>query len=159
MYSVDMIGHGLSDKPLDRDYEISTYVEHLLDLFDTLGFDRVMLSGESLGGWVVDHASWWGTRDRVDVLVLNTPGGLNAEPEVMERLKRMTLDAVSPPDPGEGPEARRVAVQGPLDESRPTSSRPGSASTPSPATGRRLRRSSASRRWRSASGTCFAPRT
>ena len=43
------------------------------------------------------HASWWGTRARVERLVLNTPGGLNAEPEVMERIKRMTLDAVSPP--------------------------------------------------------------
>src|SRR5437588_13055498 len=50
--AVDMIGHGLSDKPVDRDYAIGTYVTHLLDLFDTLDFDRVNLSGESLGGWV-----------------------------------------------------------------------------------------------------------
>jgi 2-hydroxy-6-oxonona-2,4-dienedioate hydrolase len=96
VFSVDMIGHGLSDKPLDRDYEIATYVDHVLDFFDTLGYDRVLLSGESLGGWVsarlvIKHP------DRVERLVLNTPGGLNAEPEVMARLKKMTLDAVSPP--------------------------------------------------------------
>jgi len=94
--SIDMIGHGLTDKPLDRDYEIATYIEHALDFMDTLGLDRVMLSGESLGGWVgarlaIKHP------DRVERLVLNTPGGLNAEPEVMERIKRMTMDAVSPP--------------------------------------------------------------
>jgi 2-hydroxy-6-oxonona-2,4-dienedioate hydrolase len=94
--SVDMIGHGLSDKPLDRDYEISTYVSHVLDLIDVLGLGRINLSGESLGGWAsarlaIQHP------EVVERLVLNTPGGLNAEPEVMERIKRMTLDAVSPP--------------------------------------------------------------
>jgi 2-hydroxy-6-oxonona-2,4-dienedioate hydrolase len=96
VFSIDMIGHGLSDKPLDRDYEISTYIQHTLDFMDTLGYERVLLSGESLGGWVgarltIAHP------ERVEKLVLNTPGGLNAEPEVMERIKRMTLDAVSPP--------------------------------------------------------------
>ncbi|MGI9051493.1 MAG: alpha/beta fold hydrolase [Ilumatobacteraceae bacterium] len=96
VYSIDMVGHGLSDKPLDVDYEIPTYVDHVLDFFDTVGIERALLSGESLGGWVgarltIKHA------DRVERLVLNTPGGLNAEPEVMARIKRMTLDAVSPP--------------------------------------------------------------
>src|SRR5829696_7453265 len=96
VYSIDMIGHGLSDKPLDRDYEIATYVEHVIGFLDTVGIDRVFLSGESLGGWVgarlaIKHP------ERVVRLVLNTPGGLNAEPEVMERIKRMTMDAVSPP--------------------------------------------------------------
>jgi len=96
VFAVDMIGHGLTDKPLDRDYEISTYVDHLLDLFDALGFDRVNLSGESLGGWTsIKLAAAHG--DRLDKLVLNTPGGLNAEPAVMERLKTMTLDAVTEP--------------------------------------------------------------
>jgi 2-hydroxy-6-oxonona-2,4-dienedioate hydrolase len=94
--AVDMIGHGLTDKPLDRDYEIPTYVDHLLDLFDALGFEKVHLSGESLGGWVsiklaASHP------DRLDKLVLNTPGGLTADQAVMDRLKTMTLDAVNEP--------------------------------------------------------------
>jgi 2-hydroxy-6-oxonona-2,4-dienedioate hydrolase len=94
--AVDMIGHGLTDKPLDRDYEIPTYVDHLLDLFDALGFEKVNLSGESLGGWVsiklaASHP------DRLDKLVLNTPGGLTADQAVMDRLKTMTLDAVNEP--------------------------------------------------------------
>lgn len=96
VYAMDMIGHGLSDKPLDRPYEIATYIRHVLDFLDCLGIDRVYLSGESLGGWVsarlvIEHA------DRVERLVLNTPGGLNADPVVMDRIRTMTLDAVSPP--------------------------------------------------------------
>ena len=158
VYSVDMIGHGLSDKPLDRDYELGTYVDHVLDFLDTLGLDRVLLSGESLGGWVsarlvIGHA------DRVERLVLNTPGGLNAEPEVMERIKRMTLDAVSPPtrekvqkrvewlfkDPVDGaPGPRRDALPDLLPAWLSRGAR---------------RRSCACRRWTCASATCCGPRT
>jgi 2-hydroxy-6-oxonona-2,4-dienedioate hydrolase len=96
VFSIDMVGHGFSDKPADRNYEIATYVRHVLEFMDTLGFDRVFLSGESLGPWVgarltIEHP------ERIEKLVMNTPGGLNAEPDVMERLKRLTLEAVSPP--------------------------------------------------------------
>jgi 2-hydroxy-6-oxonona-2,4-dienedioate hydrolase len=94
--SVDMIGHGFTDKPLDRDYEIPTYVDHLLDLMDALGLEKANLSGESLGGWVsIKLAS--AHPDRVDRLVLNTPGGLTADPVVLERFRNLTLDAVSEP--------------------------------------------------------------
>jgi 2-hydroxy-6-oxonona-2,4-dienedioate hydrolase len=94
--AVDMIGHGLTDKPLDRDYEIQTYVDHLLDLFDAFGFDRVNLSGESLGGWTAIKLAA-SHPDRLEKLVLNTPGGLTADQAVMDRLKTMTLDAVNEP--------------------------------------------------------------
>jgi 2-hydroxy-6-oxonona-2,4-dienedioate hydrolase len=50
-YSIDMVGHGYSSKP-DYDYEVDAYVEHLRSVINTLGFDRIYLSGESLGGWV-----------------------------------------------------------------------------------------------------------
>jgi 2-hydroxy-6-oxonona-2,4-dienedioate hydrolase len=94
--SVDMVGHGFTDKPMDRDYEIHTYVDHLIALMDTLGLEKVHLSGESLGGWAgiklaATHP------DRLHSLVLNTPGGLTADPAVMERLKTLTLDAVTAP--------------------------------------------------------------
>lgn len=96
VYAIDFVGHGLSAKPLDRSYEIDTYVEHVLDFMDAIGVQRARLSGESLGGWVA--AKLAGAHpERVEKLVLNTPGGLNAEPEVMARLKRMTLDAVTAP--------------------------------------------------------------
>jgi 2-hydroxy-6-oxonona-2,4-dienedioate hydrolase len=96
VYALDFIGHGLSDKPLDRSYEIETYVQHVLDFMDAVNAPRAHISGESLGGWVATKLAG-AHPDRVVKLVLNTPGGLNAEPEVMARLKAMTLDAVNEP--------------------------------------------------------------
>jgi 2-hydroxy-6-oxonona-2,4-dienedioate hydrolase len=92
----DFIGHGFSDKPLDRDYEIGTYVRHVVDLMDCMGIERASVSGESLGAWVavrllLSHG------DRVDRLVLNTPGGMNANPKAMESLRTLTRDAVTSP--------------------------------------------------------------
>lgn len=94
--AVDMLGHGFTDKP-DRNYEIVDYVEHLRDLIDALGVEKVHLSGESLGGWVA--ARFAATYpERIDRLVLNTAGGMIADPKVMERLKTLSLAAVRSPD-------------------------------------------------------------
>ena len=92
----DFIGHGFTDKPLDRNYEIPTYVQHVVDLLDCLGIENAALSGESLGAWVavrllLTHG------DRVNRLVLNTPGGMNANPKAMESLRTLTRDAVTNP--------------------------------------------------------------
>jgi 2-hydroxy-6-oxonona-2,4-dienedioate hydrolase len=92
----DFFGHGYSDKPLDVSYEIDYYVDQVLGLLDVLGAERAVLSGESLGGWVsarlaVRHP------ERVERLVLNTPGGLRADERVMQNLKRLTLEAVTEP--------------------------------------------------------------
>jgi len=94
--AVDMLGHGFTDKP-DRDYEVIDYVEHLKDLLDALGAEKAYISGESLGGWV---AARFAARypERVERLVLNTCGGLIADPAVMERLKTLSLNAVRNPD-------------------------------------------------------------
>jgi 2-hydroxy-6-oxonona-2,4-dienedioate hydrolase len=97
VYSIDMIGHGFSDKP-ERSYEIDTYVEHLVDFMDAEGLPRAHLSGESLGGWVAARfAALY--PDRVDHLVLNTAGGRTLDPNVMKRIKDLSLDAVQNPTP------------------------------------------------------------
>ena len=93
--ALDMIGHGFTDKP-DHPYEIKHYVRHLKDVIDAYGFERVHLSGESLGGWIVaqfaiEHP------ERVGKLVLNTAGGLNTDPAVMTRLREISLKAVQEP--------------------------------------------------------------
>jgi len=95
VYAIDMVGHGLSDKP-DVPYTIPVYVEHLLAFMDAAGLQTAHISGESLGGWV---AAWLATErpDRVNKLVLNTAGGLVANPEVMERIKTLSLAAVTNP--------------------------------------------------------------
>jgi 2-hydroxy-6-oxonona-2,4-dienedioate hydrolase len=91
-----MLGHGFTDKP-NRDYEIKDYVEHLRDVLDALGVEKAHISGESLGGWVA--ARFAATYpERVDRLVLNTAGGMIADPRVMERLKTLSLNAVRSPD-------------------------------------------------------------
>ncbi|MGQ3675151.1 alpha/beta fold hydrolase [Xanthobacter sp. TB0139] len=96
VFAVDMLGHGFTDKP-DRDYEIMDYVEHLRDLIDAIGVVKAHISGESLGGWVA--ARFAATYpERVDRLVLNTAGGMIADPKVMERLKTLSLAAVRSPD-------------------------------------------------------------
>jgi 2-hydroxy-6-oxonona-2,4-dienedioate hydrolase len=91
----DFPGHGWSTTTT-RDLEIDDYVEHLGGLLDVLGIERAHLSGESLGGWV---AVRFAARHpgRVDRLVLNTPGGTMATPEVMERIRLLSQAAADDP--------------------------------------------------------------
>jgi len=100
----DMVGHGWSDLP-DRPYTIDVLSDHLLGLMDALGIESAHFSGESLGGWVV---AWTAAHhpDRVDRLVLNTPGNIANKPEVMARLRESTMAAVQ--DPSEATVRKRV---------------------------------------------------
>ncbi|BCL32228.1 alpha/beta fold hydrolase [Streptomyces aurantiacus] len=100
----DMVGHGWSDLP-DRPYTVDVLSDHLLGVMDALGVPRAHLSGESLGGWV---AAWTAAHhpERVERLVLNTPGNIANKPEVMARLRDSTLAAVR--DPSEETVRRRV---------------------------------------------------
>ncbi|MCK0090544.1 alpha/beta fold hydrolase [Rhodococcus sp. F64268] len=91
----DFPGQGYTTQT-DRDLEIDAYVGHLAALLDDLDLDRVHLSGESLGGWVaikfaVKHPG------RLDRVVLNTPGGTMAAPEVMARIRDLSQAAADDP--------------------------------------------------------------
>ncbi len=96
-FAFDLIGHGWSDKPVDG-YEIADYGAHVLAVMQALGHDRAHLSGESLGGWV---AAWVALHhpEAVERLVLNTSGGWTAHPEVMDRIKRLSMEAARDPTP------------------------------------------------------------
>ena len=94
-WAIDLIGHGWSAKPA-ADREVRHYVDHVLRFLDAIGVARAAVSGESLGGWVaarlaIDHP------DRVERLVLNTAGGSQADPKVMERLRSLSMRAVEDP--------------------------------------------------------------
>jgi 2-hydroxy-6-oxonona-2,4-dienedioate hydrolase len=93
----DYPGHGYTSTAT-ADLEIGTYVEHLVALLDALGIDRAHLCGESLGGWVAVKAAA-ACPDRVARLVLNTPGGTMARPEVMERIRNLSQAAADDPTP------------------------------------------------------------
>jgi 2-hydroxy-6-oxonona-2,4-dienedioate hydrolase len=95
-WAIDMVGHGFTDRP-GHPLEVEHYVEHLIAFLDAIGVDRVHLSGESLGGWVatraaIDHSG------RIDRLVLNTAGGSQADPVVMERIRTLSMAAAENPD-------------------------------------------------------------
>ncbi|MFC4943582.1 alpha/beta fold hydrolase [Pseudonocardia sp. GCM10023141] len=93
----DYPGHGYSTTATS-DLEIGAYVEHLLGLLAVLGIDRAHLCGESLGGWVAIKVAA-AHPGRVARLVLNTPGGTMATPEVMERIRSLSQAAADDPTP------------------------------------------------------------
>jgi 2-hydroxy-6-oxonona-2,4-dienedioate hydrolase len=91
----DYPGHGYTTHST-ADLELPHYVDHLAGLMDALGVDRAHLNGESLGGWVaVKFAA--AHPGRVRKLVLNTPGGTMARPEVMERIRSLSQAAADDP--------------------------------------------------------------
>lgn len=92
----DSVGHGYSDKP-NIDYEIPQYAAHVLAVMKALGRRRALVSGESLGGWVASYMAIHHP-ETVERLVLNTTGGWTAHPEVMARVKALSMRAVERPD-------------------------------------------------------------
>jgi 2-hydroxy-6-oxonona-2,4-dienedioate hydrolase len=72
--AVDMLGHGLTDKP-DGSYLLPAYVEHLRAVLRATGAGEAHLVGQSLGGWV---AAWLALEqpEAVRTLTLVTTAGL-----------------------------------------------------------------------------------
>lgn len=71
----DYVGHGLSEKKTDIEYQIADYVEQLRELMDVMGIDKAHISGESLGG-VVTGTFATTYPERIDRAILNTTGGI-----------------------------------------------------------------------------------
>jgi 2-hydroxy-6-oxonona-2,4-dienedioate hydrolase len=93
----DYPGHGYTTFS-EHDLELPDYLAHLDGLLDALGLDQVHLNGESLGGWIaVKYAA--SRPERVRRLVLNTPGGTMARPEVMARIRDLSQAAADEPSP------------------------------------------------------------
>jgi 2-hydroxy-6-oxonona-2,4-dienedioate hydrolase len=91
----DYPGHGYTTHAR-ADLELPDYVDHLASLMDALGVGHAHLNGESLGGWdAVKFAAAHPGRTRK--LVLNTPGGTMARPEVMERIRSLSQAAADDP--------------------------------------------------------------
>lgn len=96
LHAIDMLGHGWTGKP-DRPYEIADYVDHLGAYLDAVGVERAHVVGESLGGWVGARLAT--TRPgRVRTLQLLCAGGTVANPEVMDRIRTSTKQAVESDD-------------------------------------------------------------
>jgi len=93
----DFPGHGYSTMATS-DLEIDHYVSHLEKLMSVLGIETAHLCGESLGGWVAVKFAAAHPARVLDV-VLNTPGGTMATPEVMERIRSLSQAAADDPSP------------------------------------------------------------
>ncbi len=77
--AIDMVGHGLSDKPHHLHYVVPDYTDHVRAVMDALDVRRAHFVGLSLGAWV---ACWLAleTPGRV-VAVVNCTGGVFRWPE------------------------------------------------------------------------------
>jgi len=77
--SIDMIGHGYTDRP-GITYMMDVFADHVVRVLDAYGKESTVISGESLGGGV---ACWTALKypDRVKALILNT--GLLARPDAL----------------------------------------------------------------------------
>lgn len=95
-HAIDMLGHGYTGKP-DVPYEIPRYRDHLLAYLDAAGIESAHIVGESLGGWVGARAAL-DAPDRVASLQLLCAGGTVANPQVMERIRTSTREAVARDD-------------------------------------------------------------
>ena len=95
VYAIDFIGHGYSSKP-EHPLEIKHYIEQVLAIIDELGVEKAYFSGESLGGWTTARLAQLHP-ERVERIVLNTMGGTMANPQVMERLYTLSMQAAEDP--------------------------------------------------------------
>ena len=51
--TIDLRGHGLSDKPHNpADYSMEFFVSDIVSLLDHLGIDKIRYWGNSMGGWI-----------------------------------------------------------------------------------------------------------
>lgn len=73
--AVDLLGHGLTSKPLQADYSIPALATHVRDVLAILGIESATIVGHSLGGGVALQMTYlW--PELVGRLVLVSSGGL-----------------------------------------------------------------------------------
>jgi len=76
LFAIDLVGFGLSDKPLDFDYGKASQADHLDAVVDALGLTEFFLGGHSMGGEVAIHYAL-SHPERVTRLVLFASAGLS----------------------------------------------------------------------------------
>lgn len=93
----DVLGYGYSSKPTDVGYDLEMLADVLRQALDGLGFDKVVLVGNSMGGALsILFALTW--PDRVAKLVLMAPGGLEPKETYMgmRGIRRMIKSVYGP---------------------------------------------------------------
>ncbi|MBW0102306.1 alpha/beta fold hydrolase [Pseudonocardia sp. KRD291] len=86
--ALDLLGHGVSAKPVSGDYSLGAYAAELRDLLLILGLDRATVVGHSFGGGVAMQFAYQ-FPELVERVVLVSSGGLGSE--VTPALRAATL--------------------------------------------------------------------
>jgi pimeloyl-ACP methyl ester carboxylesterase len=73
VYALDLLGFGLSDKPVDGNYDLDSQGKLVIGFMDALHIPHATLAGHSMGGVVVGYAAL-DAPSKVDALVLVSPG-------------------------------------------------------------------------------------
>jgi len=77
VFAPDIPGFGLTERP-NWMRDMSDYILYLHDLLDTLGLQKTIVVGHSLGGWMAaEFAIWY--PERVDKLVLSNAAGIRVK--------------------------------------------------------------------------------
>jgi len=77
VFAPDIPGFGLTERP-NWMRDMSDYILYFRDLLDTLGLDRTMVVGHSLGGWMAAELAVW-YPERVEKLVLANAIGIRVK--------------------------------------------------------------------------------
>ena len=75
VYVFDLLGFGLSDKPIDYDYSNLNQAETVSKLAETLNLDSFIVGGHSLGGAIAFHVAM--NNQKTKGLILFNPGIIN----------------------------------------------------------------------------------
>jgi pimeloyl-ACP methyl ester carboxylesterase len=93
--AVDLVGHGLSEKPPEKKhYTTEALRDHVIEIINALGADRVRIIGHSMGGAIAAHVAA-AIPDRVESVVLAAPVGF-AGVEGLGFFKLLTASPIEP---------------------------------------------------------------
>ena len=96
VYSPDLPGHGHSEKPVDRRWQLRALTEWVAAFITTLDLERPVIVGHSLGGGLaVELAARY--PQLVHGLVLLAPTGVPDMPPLLGQLPRLLLDGALEP--------------------------------------------------------------
>jgi len=73
--ALDLLGSGMSDLPLDADYDMQAQARFVFDFMDTMGLKQVHIIGNSMGGCIALECAAM-QPERIASLVLSAPAGV-----------------------------------------------------------------------------------
>ncbi len=91
VFAVDLLGHGLTDKPANETYSIRRHAQFVLDFMTAIGIEHTHFAGNSLGGRLALECAIIAPA-RVDSIVLVDPAGIDQHGTLLEfRLATLPL--------------------------------------------------------------------